>query len=518
MDEQERISGEINAPETPLGEKGLEEYRLEETAKPENDKEETAESGKAGDPEGDGAGEAEARKLVETVLESVTEDKQTAGSGFQMYTLKAPEAPDRTAKPYSGKEKERKTPKKKSGFFQKALLAVSLGLLFGLFAGMGIYAVMEATGSFPGRGVNEEAVLALIDEALAEQKRAPVDWEHAEVTRLITSDVSEMVAEVIPAMVCIVNNYLDEGTTFFGQSYSEILPASGSGIIVEENDTELLIATNYHVVEGTVELDVTFIDGSEAEAQVKGTDPEMDLAVIAVPLSELEPKTRRAIGYAKLGDSDSLVMGQPVIALGNALGYGQSMTGGYVSAPEREVTMEDGSTGIFIQTDAAINPGNSGGALLNLQGEVIGINSSKIGGTLVDGVGFAIPISAAEPIIGELKLKETRFKVAEEDRGYIGIVMAELDYQFQEIYGVPEGAFVKEVNEGSPAQEAGILPGDVVVALGEDSVSSIDELQGVLEYYSAGTTTSLTVMRLQEGVYQEVELTITLGEKPASMR
>ncbi len=413
-------------------------------------------------------------------------------------------------------EKPSRRNRKSGSLFRGALVSISMGLLFGLFAGIGFYAVQQAIG-VRNSGVSEEPLVT--QEELETVLR---DWElrggmdSAEVREIsyVTSDMSEVVSRVIPAMVAIVSNHVEEGVSFFGQTYSEVVPSSGSGFILGESETELLIATNYHVVKDTMELQVTFIDGTMREAEVKGTDSDMDLAVIAIPLEELEAGTRNQITFVTLGNSNAIKMGEPVIAIGNTLGYGLSMTGGYVSAPEREVTMEDGSTGTFIQTDAAINPGNSGGALLNINGEVVGINSSKIGDTLVEGIGFAIPISAAEPIISELMLQETKFKVSESDRGYIGIVMEEIDSRFAQIYGVPSGAFVKEVTEDSPAEAAGILPGDVIVALDGQEVSSIQVLQKILEYYAAGTDVTVTVKRLERGSYQSIEIPLTLGVKP----
>ncbi|MDE6673764.1 MAG: trypsin-like peptidase domain-containing protein, partial [Acetatifactor sp.] len=224
------------------------------------------------------------------------------------------------------------------------------------------------------------------------------------------------------AMVAIVKDYT-ETSSFWGSSYSRERQGSGSGIIVAQSDTELVLVTNHHVVDGANKLTVTFIDGSTAEAQIKGSDADMDLAVIAIPIDRLDEETRNAIAVAQIGDSESLRLGEQVVAIGNALGYGQSVSGGWISALNREVSFTDGSTGSFIQTDAAINPGNSGGALVNMNGEVIGINSSKIGGEDIDGIGFAIPISAARPIIENLMTKETRFKVAEGETGYMGVTM-----------------------------------------------------------------------------------------------
>ncbi|MDE6517280.1 MAG: trypsin-like peptidase domain-containing protein, partial [Acetatifactor sp.] len=327
--------------------------------------------------------------------------------------------------------------KHSGGFGKKLLLCACMGLCFGLFGGLGLFAVQQATGLDLGRSSQEMNTVqsGVIPTAspVSEVKLAATDG-----TRIISSDVSDMVEEVMPAMVSIVKDYT-ETSSFWGRTYSEDRQGSGSGIIVAQSDTELVLVTNHHVVDGASKLTVTFIDGSTAEAQIKGSDADMDLAVIAIPIESLEEETRNAIAVAKLGDSEALRLGEQVVAIGNALGYGQSVSGGWVSALNREISFNDGSTGSFIQTDAAINPGNSGGALMNMNGEVVGINSSKIGGEYVDGIGFAIPISAARPIIENLMTKETRFKVAEEETGYMGISLQTVTAEFSYLYGVPEG-------------------------------------------------------------------------------
>lgn len=332
-------------------------------------------------------------------------------------------------------------------------------------------------------------------------------------TRIVTSDVSDMVEEVMPAMVSIVKDYT-ETANFWGRTYSEDRQGSGSGIIVAQSDTELILVTNHHVVDGASKLTVTFIDGSTAEAQIKGSDADMDLAVIAISVDSLGEETKNAIAVARLGDSDALRLGEQVVAIGNALGYGQSVSGGWVSALDREVSFSDGSTGSFIQTDAAINPGNSGGALMNMNGEVIGINSSKIGGEYVDGIGFAIPISAARPIIENLMTKETRFKVAEGETGYMGISLQTVTEEFSYLYGVPMGVLVLETEEGSAAESAGMLGGDVIVRFEGEKITSYEDLQDVMQYYGPGSEVTIVVGRLLNGQYTNVELSMTLGKRP----
>ena len=298
--------------------------------------------------------------------------------------------------------------------------------------------------------------------------------------------------------------------------------ASGSGIIVGENDTELLIVTNHHVVADTDKLTVQFNEGSEAEAFIKGQDSKMDLAVIAVPLTELSSATLDSIKVATLGNSDELTVGEPAIAIGNSLGYGQSVTTGVISALDRSISLSSGYgyggddvEGTFIQTDAAINPGNSGGALLNIKGEVIGINSNKIGGSAVEGMGYAIPISSASPIIADLMLRETKSKVAEEERGYLGISGISVTSEVSRSYGMPEGVYVAQVYENTAASAAGLKQGDIITEFGGDRISSMEELQKELEFYAKGDTVEMKVMTMTGAGYEEATLHITLGNKVA---
>ena len=244
----------------------------------------------------------------------------------------------------------------------------------------------------------------------------------------------------------------------------------------------------------------------------------MDLAVIAVSLNDLSDDTKNAITVATLGSSDDLKLGEPVIAIGNALGYGQSVTNGIVSALNREITLENGATGTFIQTNAAINPGNSGGALLNMNGEVIGINSNKIGGTAVEGMGYAIPITSASPIIADLMERQTRTKVAEDEVGYIGIFPQEVTSQISQMYNMPEGIYVVSVEEGSAAANAGIMKGDIITKFDGSSISSYSDLQKTLQYYAAGDSATITVQRPQNGEYVSIELNLTLGSRPADKK
>ncbi len=404
------------------------------------------------------------------------------------------------------------------GYFRKAVLAVSLGLFFGLFAGLGLYIVESVTGmdeaaETSSTGTQTEAVTVEAEALTTEEVQEEASGvESTETVTTVVSDVSEVVAQVMPAIVAI-NNHYTETMSYFGQSVVNEEESSGSGIIVGQNDTELLIVTNYHVIENAEQLTVQFVEDSEAEASVKGTDADMDLAVISVPLEQIESDTLEQITVATLGDSDALVVGEPAIAIGNSLGYGQSVTVGVISALNRTITLSTGSSGTFIQTDAAINPGNSGGALLNVKGEVIGINSNKIGGTAVEGMGYAIPISAASPIIAELMLKETKSKVAEEERGYLGISGISVTSDVSQAYGMPEGVYIAQVYENTAAEAAGLQKGDIITAFDGDEITSMDELQKELEYYAQGETVEITVMTVGEGGYSEKTVELTLGNK-----
>ncbi len=419
----------------------------------------------------------------------------------------------------SGKKQKEK---KGSRFFGKVAVSVCMGLFFGLFAGVGFFGVQQLTGNMTGdgagKGGDQEVISGQVDltadDTAIEESKSGIKLTDTTEVRVVSSDVTDVVEEVMPAMVSIVNNYTETVTSFFGQSYAQERASSGSGIIVAESETELLIVSNHHVVADAEQLDVSFIDGTVAQAQIKGLDSDMDLAVIAIPLESLTEETKTAIAIATLGDSASLKLGEPVVAIGNALGYGQSVTNGIVSALDREVTIEEGVTNSFIQTNAAINPGNSGGALLNVNGEVIGINSNKIGATAVEGMCYAIPISAAKPIIADLMLKETRAKVEDGKVGYMGIGMVTIPSDYSQMYNMPTGVFVREVEEGSPAKEAGFMYGDIIVKFEGEKISTNQDLQNVLQYYSAGTTVTVTVKRVQNGEYQEVELSVKLGERP----
>lgn len=409
--------------------------------------------------------------------------------------------------------------KKKSGFFKKALLCAGLGLFFGMFLGLGFYGVWYATGM--PKQLEESKQLSIQTgsdkvEAATPNNQSGIKLTNTGDLRSVESDITGVVEQVMPAMVSIVNKYTTTGK-FFGQTIVEENEASGSGIIVAESAEELLLVTNYHVAAQATTLEITFIDGQVAEANIKGVDSDMDLAVLAVDLADLSKDTKEAIAIATLGNSEGLKLGEPVIAIGNALGYGQSVTNGIVSALNREITMSDGSKGVFIQTNAAINRGNSGGALLNMKGEVVGINASKIGGTAIEGMGYAIPISAASPIIEDLMEHQTRKEqVAESEAGYIGVSLQEVPSQVSQAYKMPIGVFVYSVEEDSAAEKAGILPGDIITKLEGERIESYSDLQGLLKYYAAGDTVKLTIMRQENGAYTEYQFDVTLGKKKSN--
>lgn len=404
-----------------------------------------------------------------------------------------------------------KKPQGKAGMvFRKFMLSVSLGLFFGMFAGIGFLAVQKGSNLIKS---TESTVADTTENAPAAAEGADgIKLTNTSNVTVVESDISNVVEEVMPAMVSIVNNYTERGN-FWGQTYTQQQAASGSGIIVAENESELLIVSNNHVVADTDELMVTFIDGSQAQARIKGLDSDMDLAVIAVSVADLTQETRDAISIATLGNSDDLKLGEPVIAIGNALGYGQSVTNGIVSALDREIQLENGSNGRFIQTNAAINPGNSGGALLNINGEVIGINSNKIGGSAVEGMGYAIPITSASPIISDLMERQTRNKV--EESGYIGISLQEVTSQISRMYNMPEGIYVVAVEENSAAETAGMMAGDIITKFDGERITSYSDLQDVLQYYGVGDTAEVVLMRPENGQYVEYSMTITLGRRPA---
>ena len=326
------------------------------------------------------------------------------------------------------------------------------------------------------------------------------------------TDVTQVVSDVMPGVVAISGTY-KVMENYWGYETEQEQEGSGSGIIIGQNDTELLIVTNNHVVQDSTTLMVQFIDETTADAQIKGTDSAADLAVVCVKLKDLETKTKETIKIAEMGESDNLQVGEPAIAIGNALGYGQSVTTGVVSAVNRSYVMdESGESKTLIQTDAAINPGNSGGALLNMEGKVIGINSNKLAGETIEGMGYAIPISSAEPILEKLMSKKTREKV-EENKAYLGVSGINVTKDVTEAYGTPVGVYVAQVYDDSAAMAAGITKGDVIVSFDGELVETMEDLSSLLDTYEAGTTIEIGVMKLSDNGYEEQNLEITLGKK-----
>lgn len=336
---------------------------------------------------------------------------------------------------------------------------------------------------------------------------------------VVTSDVSAVVDKVMPSIVSITCMSVEEVQSFFGGTYQQETQGAGTGIIISQNDSELLIVTNNHVVAGSDTITVTFTDETSVEANIKGTDSDYDVAVIAVPIDSISDDTLDVISTATLGDSTNIKVGEPAIAIGNALGYGQSVTTGVISALNRSVSTTDSQTGEtkensvkLIQTDAAINEGNSGGALVNVNGEVIGINSAKLIGESVEGIGYAIPISDVTDLIQNLMNQETKTKVAEEDRGMLGIKGMSVSDAFSQQIEIPAGVYVAEVTDGGGAAKAGMTKGCIITAINGSTVDSMDALQEQLQYYSKGTTVTLTIQIPQtNGEYQEQTVNVTLS-------
>ncbi|MDE7267879.1 MAG: trypsin-like peptidase domain-containing protein [Lachnospiraceae bacterium] len=336
--------------------------------------------------------------------------------------------------------------------------------------------------------------------------------QQASSTYAVVTDVTEVVKAAMPCVVAITNEYTAYDF-WYDEEYED--EANGSGIVISQNDEELLILTNYHVVEDANDLYVKFIDNLEVMAYTKGTAPEEDLAVVSVFLEDIPDSTLEEIAIAALGNSDALDVGEPAIAIGNSLGYGQSVTTGVISALNCDIFADDEDITLdsLIQTDAAINPGNSGGALLNVKGEVIGINSSKIADYAIEGMGYAIPINTAKPIVDELVKKETRRKVDEEKRAFLGISGSDVSDEAVSVYDMPEGVYVSSVLKRSAAAEAGLQKGDIITAIDDEKVTSMSKLQDILDYYEAGAKAELTFMRIEDGDYEEWQVTVTFGLK-----
>lgn len=400
-------------------------------------------------------------------------------------------------------------PKKK---MPKAVVVTGCALLFGVVAS----ATFLTTNAIGNKvfGLNEKAV----KEVSSTTQNKPTLTKNSSV---VTSDVSGVVESVMPSIVSITNMSVQEVQSFFGGTSAQEVTSAGTGIIIEQTDSELLIVTNNHVVADSSQLTVTFDDQSSVEADIKGTDPAHDLAVIAVQLDQISDETMDQIAVATMGDSTKLKVGEPAIAIGNALGYGQSVTTGVISAKDRESQTTDAngqpveaSDVKLIQTDAAINPGNSGGALVNANGEVIGINSAKLIGDDVEGIGYAIPITDVSDIITNLMSQETKTKVSEAERGYLGITGLDVEEADSARYGMPTGVYISEVSRGSGAAKAGITKGSIIVEFNGITINGMNALQEQLQYYEKGEKVTLTLQVPGEGgEYKEQSVEVTLGSR-----
>lgn len=374
-------------------------------------------------------------------------------------------------------------------------------------------AVFGLVGGMTFEGVNYIYDKHIAVEASKEsgevQTQIPVVASTTSGTSAVAGSVSEVAENVLPSIVAIDVTVTETGSDMFGRTYSQDSQGSGSGIIVGQDDENLYIVTNNHVVAEATKVSVEFNDESVYSATVKGTDSDADLAVVSIPVKELSTDTIGNIKVATLGDSEDVKVGDQAIAIGNALGYGTSVTVGYISAKEREVAAED-MTMKLIQTDAAINPGNSGGALVNASGAVIGINSAKYADEAVEGMGFAIPISTAVPLIEDIIKAEN---ISEEEQGYLGIRGTDVNEEYAQYYNMPVGVFVSEVSEDSPAEKAGIIKGDIITKFNDRDITSMTSLQEKLGKVKAGTEVSIVVKRSDNGEYKEKTFTVTLGKK-----
>ena len=496
---------------------------------------------------------SEGRRMQESGQNSDTGAGQSEGASqektkYGHYEVHQPQAGN-----YAGGNIPPKKPRKKrdfsgnNGFGKKAAAAVALAVIFGLVAGAVFQGVNIAADKY--RGNDSSTTIGKTETVTGTEDSTADSSSDSSVKDIVAESgtVAGVAQATMSSVVAITSVSVQEIPSFFGYGTRQYQSAgSGSGIIVGENDSELLIATNNHVVSGATTLTVCFagsdVVGAEEETQamasgdgigfgsdgdvdvdnavsakIKGTDEENDLAVVAVEKSDIPDETMDEIKIAQLGSSDDLVVGEQVVAIGNALGYGQSVTSGWVSALNRSISTEDGEASGLIQTDAAINPGNSGGALLNMNGEVIGINAAKYADSQVEGMGYAIPISKAEPILEELMNRETRDKVEDSSKvGYMGVKAADLTTEAIQMYNMPAGAFLTEVTEGGAADNAGIKKGDIIVKLDGQKVSGKDDLIDKLQYYEAGETIEVVISRANSGEYKEQTVEVTLGSKPAS--
>lgn len=403
--------------------------------------------------------------------------------------------------------------RKKHILVKKIFLSIFCGIIFGISTGFGIYIIFGLSG-FNLRLLEINQKYEKLEDfenqinKLSQINSFSTGEKTSESVTTVVTDVTAVVEKAMPCVVSVTSQVISKD--WYGEAVED--EASGSGIIIGETDDELLIVTNYHVIEDSNELAVQFIDDEQAAAYVKGTDAENDLAVISVFRDELMDNTQEKIEIATLGDSDNIRVGEPAIAIGNALGYGQSVTTGVISAINRQVTVGDNDS-YFIQTDAAINPGNSGGALLNMNGEVIGINSNKIANYVIEGMGYAIPITTAKPIIQKLMIQETKKKLPESERAFLGISGTDVSQEAISRYNMPAGVYIAQVVEDTGASYAGIQSGDILVSFDSNAITQMTQLQELLKYYAAGTTVDVAVMRQSDGGYRRIEISVTLGHQ-----
>lgn len=490
---------------------------------------------------------SEGRRMQESRQDSYAGAGQSEGTSqekpkYGHYEVHQPQAGN-----YAGGNIPPKKPRKKrdfsgnNSFGKKAATAVALAVIFGLVAGVVFQGVNIAADKY--RGNDSSTTIGKTETVTGTEDSTDSSSADSTVKDIVAESgtVAGVAQATMSSIVAITSVSVQEIPSFFGYGTRQYQSAgSGSGIIVGENDSELLIATNNHVVSGATTLTVCFagsdVVGAEEETQamasssdgdadvdnavsakIKGTDEENDLAVVAVEKSDIPDETMEEIKIAQMGSSDDLVVGEQVVAIGNALGYGQSVTSGWISALNRSISTEDGEASGLIQTDAAINPGNSGGALLNMNGEVIGINAAKYADSQVEGMGYAIPISKAEPILEELMNRETRDKVEDSSKvGYMGVKAADLTTEAIQMYNMPAGAFITEVTEGGAADNAGVKKGDIIVKLDGQKVSGKDDLVDKLQYYEVGETIEVVISRANSGEYKEQTVEVTLGSKPSS--
>lgn len=404
--------------------------------------------------------------------------------------------------------------KRKGGAAKKVAAVTAAAVLFGVVAGGVMTGVNLVGNHLMGLYIPQQSTAAETEEAAEETTAAPQVQQQTQAALAPVSsatDVSAIAEAAMPSVVAINDTMTVEQRNWFGMPQTYQATSSGSGIIVAQSDTELLIATNNHVVSGATDLEVTFVDDNSVAAAIKGTDSATDLAIIAVQLSDIPADTMSKIQVASLGDSDQLKVGQQVVAIGNALGYGQSVTVGYISAKDRKITDENGVEHTYLQTDAAINPGNSGGALLDLNGNVIGINAAKTASTEVEGMGFAIPISDARDILDNLMTKQTRIAVDKDAQGYLGIRVTNIDAATSQAYGMPIGVYVYQIMDGGAAANSDLKEKDIITKFDGQSITTAEELTDMLTYYESGSQVTLTVQTLVNGAYIEHEVSVTLA-------